>query len=194
MKLEAKLRKTKKFDLEDFLLALKQTQRMGSMRQLLNFIPGLRMTDEQVEAGQKQLKRFEAIVHSMTRQERYEPRLLNASRRRRIAAGSGSSVQEINAFITQFRQMQQMTASMLGSRALHKPQRGMPGGQPADYDDGWELEEEGAAAAVPAGAAAQQARPAANPAQARLAMQRPAGSSKSATKKKAAPRKKRTRR
>jgi signal recognition particle subunit SRP54 len=196
LKLEAKLRKSKRFDLDDFLLALKQTQKMGSMRQLLSFIPGLRMTDEQVEAGQKQLARFQAIVFSMTRAERREPRLLNAKRRIRVANGSGTSVQEINAFIVQFRQMQQMTAGLLGSRAMGRMGRGeVPGA--GQHDDGWDMEDGAAAPAAVAtadGTPPPQRRGPATPAQANLAMQRPAGSSKSATKKKAAPRKKRTRR
>jgi signal recognition particle subunit SRP54 len=195
-KLEAKLRKTKKFDLEDFLLSLRQMQKMGSMRQLMSFIPGMRLTDEQVDAGQQQLKQFEAIVHSMTRAERRDPRLLNASRRRRIAAGSGTSVPEINVFIGQFRQMQQMTSQLLGSRGMRNMGRG---GAAGAGDDGWDMDDEAAANAPAAGALSpggdsQAQRGSATPAQQRLAMQRPAGSSKSATKKKAAPRKKRSRR
>ncbi|MCC7479454.1 signal recognition particle protein [bacterium] len=112
-KLEKKLRKQKNFDLEDFITALKQMRRMGSMRQLLNFIPGLRVTDEALEAGQNELKRFEAIVFSMTPEERHEPKLLNSSRRQRIAKGAGTSVQEINRFIEHFRQMQTMTSNLL---------------------------------------------------------------------------------
>jgi signal recognition particle subunit SRP54 len=191
LKLEAKLRKTKKFDLEDFLLALRQTQKMGSMRQLLSFIPGLRMSEEQVEAGQRQLARFQAIVFSMTKEERREPRLLNAKRRLRVAQGSGTSVQEINAFIQQFRQMQAMTAGLLGSRQLGRMGREQ---QPPQGE--WDYDDDGNPTPVSAqtDAGAQQRRGPATPAQANLAMQRPAGSSKSATKKKAAPRKKRTRR
>jgi signal recognition particle subunit SRP54 len=74
----------------------------------------MKLSDEQLEEGQSELKRFEAIVFSMTPPERHDPRLLNANRRRRIAQGSGTTVQDINRFMAQFRQMQQMTAKMMG--------------------------------------------------------------------------------
>jgi len=113
-KLEKKLRKTQRFDLEDFMTAMKQMKRMGSMRQLLGFIPGMRLTDEQLEAGQLEMRRFEAIISSMTREERRDPvAVLNGSRRTRIANGSGTSVTEVNRFITQFREMQRMTTGLL---------------------------------------------------------------------------------
>jgi len=116
LRLEQKLRKRKKFDLDDFLAALRQTKKLGSMRQLLNMVPGLRISDEQLEQGQVELRRFEALVQSMTPAERRDPRLLNASRRRRIAAGSGTTVQDVNRFMSQFKQMQQMTQQLLGRR------------------------------------------------------------------------------
>lgn len=114
LRLEKKLRKQKKFDLDDFLAALRQTKKLGSLRQIVNLIPGMKLSDEQLEEGQSELKRFEAIVFSMTPAERHDPRLLNANRRRRIAQGSGTAVQDINRFMAQFKQMQQMTAQMLG--------------------------------------------------------------------------------
>lgn len=119
-RLEKKLRRQKTFDLDDFIVALRQTRRMGSMKSLLNMIPGVRVTDDQAEAGEKQLRKFEAIVNSMTKQERLNPKLLNASRRRRIAMGSGTSVQDINAFMNNFKQMQRMTSTMLKSGALKR--------------------------------------------------------------------------
>jgi len=114
LRLEKKLRKQKKFDLEDFLAALRQTKKLGSLRQIVNLIPGMKLSDEQLEEGQSELKRFEAIVFSMTPPERHDPRLLNANRRRRIAQGSGTTVQDINRFMAQFKQMQKMTAKMMG--------------------------------------------------------------------------------
>jgi signal recognition particle subunit SRP54 len=119
-RLEKKLRRQKTFDLEDFIVALRQTRRMGSMKSLLNMIPGVRVTEEQAEAGEKQLSKFEAIVNSMTRVERLNPKLLNASRRRRIAQGSGTTVQDINSFMNQFKQMQRMTSNMLKGGALKR--------------------------------------------------------------------------
>lgn len=115
--LEKKLRKQKSMDLDDFLSALRQTRKMGSLRQMLGFIPGLRISDEQVAQGEMELRRFESIVHSMTQKERRDPRVLDASRRRRIASGSGTSVQDINRFITQFREMQSMTSRLVGMGA-----------------------------------------------------------------------------
>ena len=111
--LQKKLRRQKGLDLDDFMSALRQTKKMGGMRQLLGLIPGLKVSEEQFEAGQSELRRFEAVVSSMTRAERRDPRLLNASRRKRIAMGSGTTVQEINRFIIRFKQMRKMTAQML---------------------------------------------------------------------------------
>ncbi len=109
---EKKMRKGQKFDLEDFLIAMRQTQKIGSMKQLLSFIPGLKMTEEQMEAGKVELTKFESIIHSMTAIERQDPRVLNASRRKRIATGCGRTVQDINRFMKQFKQMQQMAQGM----------------------------------------------------------------------------------
>jgi signal recognition particle subunit SRP54 len=131
-RLEKKLRKQKKFDLEDFMAAMRQTKKMGSMRQIINMLPGVKVSEEQLEQGQAELKKFEAIVNSMTRIERRDPRLLNGSRRRRIATGSGTSVQDINRFMDQFKQMQRLTTGMLqqtamggepGQAAMAKPKR-----------------------------------------------------------------------
>ncbi len=115
-RLERKLKKEKKFDLDDFLAALRQTRKLGSMRQLIGMIPGLKVSDDQLEQGTAELKKFEALVQSMTRAERRDPRLLNAGRRRRIAAGSGTTVQDVNRFMAQFKQMQQMTQKLLGGK------------------------------------------------------------------------------
>ena len=112
-KFHKKLKGRGQLNLEDFLSAIRQTRKLGSLRQLISFLPGLKVSDEDLAQGQADLHRFEALVNSMTREERRDPRLLNSSRRKRIAAGSGTSVQDINRFIKQFRQMQQMTKSML---------------------------------------------------------------------------------
>jgi len=112
-RLEKKLRKQKSMDLDDFLAALRQTRRMGNMKQLMGFIPGLRLNDEQIAAGEGELKRFESIVQSMTRQERRDPRVLNAARRLRISRGSGTTVQDVNRFMNQFKDMQRMTGQLM---------------------------------------------------------------------------------
>jgi len=100
------------FTLEDFLKQLQQIKRMGSISQILNMLPGIGRLRQQIDINdedtQKQLKLVEAIIYSMTVQERRNPKLLDASRKRRIAAGSGTSVQDINALLKQFREMQRL--------------------------------------------------------------------------------------
>lgn len=105
-KLEKRIRK-ERFTLTDFLQVLQHTKKLGSLGQVARLLPGVKLSDDQVEAGQKEMRKVEAIVRAMTPQERRDPRILNASRRRRIALGSGTAVQDINLFIKQFRQMQE---------------------------------------------------------------------------------------
>jgi signal recognition particle subunit SRP54 len=108
-RMERKLREAS-FDLEDFLEQFQQVQQMGPLSQILEMVPGMgRMTgDISPEVTDRQFKRIEAIILSMTPEERRNPRILNASRKRRVARGSGTTVQEVNALLKQFRQMQQM--------------------------------------------------------------------------------------
>ncbi len=98
------------FDLEDFLGQLREIKKMGPLHQLLELLPGMSRLARDItpEVTDTQLKRTEAIISSMTREERRNPRLLNASRKRRVAQGSGTSVQEVNELLVQFRQMQRM--------------------------------------------------------------------------------------
>ncbi len=98
------------FDFEDFLAQLQQIKKMGPISQLLGMVPGLNQMTKELPADvtDKQMKRIEAIISSMTREERQHPDILNGSRRRRIAAGSGTSVQEVNQLVKQFSQMQRM--------------------------------------------------------------------------------------
>jgi signal recognition particle subunit SRP54 len=112
------------FNLEDFLKQLQQLKKMGPLTQLLEMIPGMgRMTkDIAPEVTDKQMRRIEAIISSMTLPERRDPRVLNGSRKRRVARGSGTTVQEVNELLGQFRQMQRMMKQM-GSGG-----RGMRGG------------------------------------------------------------------
>jgi signal recognition particle subunit SRP54 len=108
-RMERKLREAS-FDLEDFLEQFQQVRQMGPLSQILEMVPGMgRMTSEiSPEVTDRQFKRIEAIILSMTPEERRHPRVLNASRKRRVARGSGTTVQEVNALLRQFRQMQQM--------------------------------------------------------------------------------------
>jgi signal recognition particle subunit SRP54 len=100
------------FTLDDFLKQLQKVKRMGSIGQILDMLPGMGRLRQQLdinnEDAQKQLGKVEAIIYSMTPSERRNPRVLNASRKRRVAAGSGTSVQDINALLKQFHEMQRM--------------------------------------------------------------------------------------
>lgn len=98
------------FDLDDFLKQMQQMKRMGPIAQLLEMIPGMgKMTkDVDLSSAEKDMKRIEAIIQSMTTQERQIPKIIKASRKRRIAAGSGTSVQEVNQLLRQFQEMQKM--------------------------------------------------------------------------------------
>lgn len=106
--LERKLRENK-FDFNDYLEQLQQMRKMGPLDQLINMIPGMNAKQlAGVEIDESQLSRVEAIIRSMTNDERRRPEIVNGSRRRRIAAGSGTSVQEVNRLINQFEQMRKM--------------------------------------------------------------------------------------
>ena len=109
--MEEKLRKGD-FDMDDFLEQLRQVRKMGPLDEILGMIPGMGKALKGVNIDQvqttKSLKSVEAIILSMTLNERRNPRILNGSRKRRIAAGSGTSVQQVNQLISQFRQMQRM--------------------------------------------------------------------------------------
>jgi len=106
------------FDLEDFLKQLQQIKKMGPLSQLLEMVPGFRNVAKEVspEMTDRELRKVEAIISSMTRQERRHPRIINASRKRRIARGSGTQVQDVNALLTQFRQMQRMMKQLTSGR------------------------------------------------------------------------------
>ncbi len=106
-KLEKKLRK-ESFTFEDFLSQLHQLKKMGPLQNLLEMIPGLSKQLKGVEVDDRGLVRIEAIVNSMTKKERLQPAIIDGSRRRRIAAGSGTNIQEVNQLLKQFGQMQKM--------------------------------------------------------------------------------------
>lgn len=112
--MEKKLRKGK-FDFQDFLNAMQQMRKLGPFQQIMSMIPGLnKIAPDDLEVGEKELKRIEAMIFSMTFQERQNPDIINRSRRERIARGSGTTLQDVNALIKQFRQMQQMMKKMTG--------------------------------------------------------------------------------
>lgn len=105
--LQRKLRQNQ-FDLNDFLMQMRQMQQMGPLDQLLKMIPGLGSQLKDVQIDPKELKRVEAIILSMTPEERANPHIINASRKRRIARGSGTTVHEVNELLSQFDEMRHM--------------------------------------------------------------------------------------
>jgi len=106
------------FDLEDFLGQLHEVKKLGPLSQLLEMVPGFSQikTELTPELTDRQMKMVEAIINSMTVEERRKPRIINASRRRRIARGSGTTVQEVNMLLGQFRQMQRMMKQLTSGR------------------------------------------------------------------------------
>ncbi|NLK20982.1 MAG: signal recognition particle protein [Epulopiscium sp.] len=106
--LEKKLRKME-FDFDDFLEQMQQVKKMGPLNQVLGMIPGMNMQKlGNVEVDEKEIAHVEAIVQSMTKEERKNPSILNGSRKKRIAAGSGRNLQEVNRLLKQFEQMKKM--------------------------------------------------------------------------------------
>jgi signal recognition particle subunit SRP54 len=125
---------TGRFDLEDFLQQMRQMRKMGPMAQLLEMIPGMgkALSDPQVKAALEgdQMKQTEAIILSMTMEERHNPEILNGSRKRRIARGSGTTPQEINQLLASFKQAQTMMKQMMAMQQPggRKGRRGRFGG------------------------------------------------------------------
>jgi signal recognition particle subunit SRP54 len=110
-RMEEKLRKNK-FDFEDFLKQIKLIKKMGSLSSLIGMIPGLGSQIKNAQIDDKALIKVEAIINSMTREERENPKVLNGSRRKRIARGSGTTIQDVNRLIKQFQEMQRMMSMM----------------------------------------------------------------------------------
>ena len=125
LKLEKKLKKNKGLDLNDYLAQLKQIRKMGSFSSLLKMIPG--MNKMNINVDEKEFDRIEAIISSMTTEEREDPKLLNASRRIRIANGSGTQVQDINKFIKSFEMTQEMMKKMQSGKMDPKMKKMMKG-------------------------------------------------------------------
>lgn len=123
--LEKKIRK-QTFTLDDYMQQMKQVKKMGGLGSIMKMLPGVggQIKDEDVDKGEAKLKKTEAIICSMTMRERNKPELLNASRRKRIAAGSGTTVQDVNILIKEFDQvkamMKQMTSGKIGKMGKMK--------------------------------------------------------------------------
>ena len=119
--LEKKMRE-QTFSLEDFLVQMRQLKKMGNLEQIIGMIPGANMgalKNAQLDEGQMQ--RTEAIILSMTKKERLHPEIINGSRRKRIAAGSGTSVEDINKLLKQFEQMKKMMKQLSGMGKRRMP-------------------------------------------------------------------------
>ena len=104
------------FGFDDFLSQIQQIKKMGNMKDLMGMIPGMSKMTQQVAIDDDAFKHVEAIIHSMTPAERSQPKLLNTSRKNRIAKGSGRSIQEVNQLIKQFEQMSKMMKMMQGGK------------------------------------------------------------------------------
>ena len=126
--LQKKIRKNK-FDFEDFLVQLGQIKKMGNIKDLMGMIPGIGKQIKDMDIDEKHFKKLEAMIQSMTPAERQDPDILNGSRRKRIADGSGSSIQDLNQFIKQFEEMRKMMKMMnkMGGGAKAARAMGMMG-------------------------------------------------------------------
>ena len=135
-RLANKIKRGKRFDLEDFKEQLQQMQNMGGISNLLDKMPGMSGMAQAAASrvDEKMFTRMEAIINSMTMQERRNPDLLNGSRKRRVTMGSGTNIQDLNRLIKQHKQMQRVMKKMKGGK-LANMMRGMggmnpPGGMP----------------------------------------------------------------
>ena len=120
--LEEKLRHNK-FDLNDLLDQIDQINRLGSIRDLLSMIPGVGNKIRDVEIDEGQFDKIKAIIYSMTPKERENPDIINPSRKRRIAAGCGKDVEDVNRLLTQYRQMRKMFRQMNGKTSKKQMRR-----------------------------------------------------------------------
>ena len=126
LKLADKVKKGKDFDLEDFKSQIQQMRKMGGLSALMDKLPGAAQMAVPAGADEKSINRIEGIINSMTPLERRKPEILKASRKRRIAAGAGVQVQEINKLLNQFEQAQKMM-KMMSKSGMGKIMRGMKG-------------------------------------------------------------------
>ncbi|MBL7976004.1 MAG: signal recognition particle protein, partial [Candidatus Kapabacteria bacterium] len=114
-KIEAKIKKGE-FNFNDFMEQMSMIRKMGSLKDLLGMIPGMDKAMRNVEIDDSAFTKVEAIINSMTKKEREQPKILNGSRRLRIAKGSGTSIQEVNRLIKQFEDMQKMMKQMTNGK------------------------------------------------------------------------------
>ncbi|MFP8965552.1 signal recognition particle protein [Pokkaliibacter sp. CJK22405] len=137
-KLASKIKKGKGFDLEDFRDQLQQMNNMGGMAGLMSKLPGMGQLTQNADMGaaEKNMRQMQAIISSMTPKERRNPDLINGSRKRRIAMGSGVQVQDVNRLLKQHKQMQKMMKQVAGKGGMAKMMRNMKGMLPPGMGGG----------------------------------------------------------
>jgi signal recognition particle subunit SRP54 len=113
------------FNFNDFLGQLQQIKKMGNIKDLMGMIPGMGKMVKDIDVDENSFKSIEAIIQSMTHEERERPEVLNGARRKRIAAGSGTSIQDVNRLIKQFEDMRKMM-KMFTTGQAQKMMRNMP--------------------------------------------------------------------
>ena len=120
--------KENSFDMSDLLEQIKQVRNMGPLGKILEMFPGMsgKITDETAQAGEQEIKYLEAIINSMTKEERANPDIINPARKRRIAAGSGTDVPRVNRVLKQYKQMKEMMKMLGGKGKGSKRRRRMP--------------------------------------------------------------------
>ena len=128
-KLQKKIAKNQ-FNFDDFLSQIQQIKKMGNLKDLAGMIPGVGKAMKNLDMDDDAFKGIEAIIHSMTPDERSNPTILNGSRRKRIAFGSGTTIQEVNRLIKQFGETRKMMKMMSGGKNLSKMMGGMQGEMP----------------------------------------------------------------
>ena len=120
--LERKLRKNK-FDMNDLLVEMAEIQKLGSMKDLISMIPGMSKKVDLDSVDENAFKKTSSIIYSMTKKEREHPDIINASRKKRIAAGCGMTVEDVNKLLNQFKQMQKMFKEMNGKKGRKQMKR-----------------------------------------------------------------------
>ena len=122
IEMERKLRKNK-FDLNDLLSNLQQVRKLGSMQDIIGMLPGVGNKVKDIDVDEKQFDRIQALIQSMTPKERENPDIINPSRKRRIAAGSGQRVEDVNRLLSQYKQMQKMFKQLNGKKSRKQMKR-----------------------------------------------------------------------
>lgn len=127
-KLNQKIRKNQ-FDFDDFLSQLNQIKKMGNLKDLMAMIPGIGKAIKDIDISDDAFKKIEAIIQSMTPTERANPDLIDGNRRKRLASGSGNSIQEVNNFLKQFEEMRKMMKNMNKMQSAGRMMKGLPFGK-----------------------------------------------------------------